>query len=161
LYGDQMKTPSAEDSQRAFQDYLADARNRVEHDQQFPDEPKQVRPGEDIRVSDGKTTVSGQVAVMSINELILQTILKSNPGLTFGLEESFPMKSTYGDATMLGPLMQLRATDGAAALTPEVAAQSVNYWRNEAQQLAGDAEATDDSAARKTYSKMAASQANL
>jgi len=36
--------------QRAFQDYMNDAKKRFEHDQQFPDEPKQVRDNEQIQI---------------------------------------------------------------------------------------------------------------
>ncbi len=50
-YGNQLKTPTADDEQQAFQDYLQDAQKRLLHDQQFPDEPKQLRPGEDISKS--------------------------------------------------------------------------------------------------------------
>ena len=39
------------------------------HDQQFPDEPKQIRPGEDITAIDRRLQVAGQVAVMAINEM--------------------------------------------------------------------------------------------
>jgi hypothetical protein len=75
LYGDRMTLPTPEDSQRAFQDYTSDAQKRLAHDQQFPDEPKQVRPGEDIRSADSRVQVSGQVAVMAINERLFQMIL--------------------------------------------------------------------------------------
>src|SRR5436190_23197844 len=59
LYGGQMNTLTEDDSQRAFQNYLADAQKRLQHDQQFPDEPKQLRPGEDVRSTDGRLQVSG------------------------------------------------------------------------------------------------------
>ena len=44
LYSDRMATLTADDSQRAFQEYLADAQKRLQHDQQNPDEPKQLKP---------------------------------------------------------------------------------------------------------------------
>src|SRR5206468_7992143 len=72
LYGDRLATLSKEDSQRAFQEYLTDAQKRLTHDQQFPNEPKQVRPGEDIQMVDNRLQVSGQIAVMAINEKLLQ-----------------------------------------------------------------------------------------
>jgi len=102
LYGDRMTTLTSEDSKRIFQEYIADAQKRLEHDQQFPDEPKQVRKGEEIRVVDGKVQVSGQVAVMTINEKLLQTLMEKNPGLSFAIQESFPLKGTYPDALPLG-----------------------------------------------------------
>src|SRR5437899_5063592 len=106
-----MATLTEEDTQKAFKDYVTDAQKRLDHDQQFPDEPKQIRPGEDIRVIDGKVQVSGQVAVMAINERLLQTLMSKNPDASFAIEESFPFKSTYAGAVPLGPIMELRATD--------------------------------------------------
>jgi hypothetical protein len=76
LYGDRMTTLSQDDCQSAFNNYVADAQKRFEHDQQFPDEPKQVRPGEDLKLVDGKFQVSGQVAVMAINEKLLQLLMQ-------------------------------------------------------------------------------------
>src|SRR6266576_1882119 len=117
LYGDQMTTLTRDDSQRAFQKYITDAEKRLQHDQQFPNEPKQVRPGEDIKMIENRVQVSGQVAVMAINEQ--------------------------------------------NALTRERAAQSLDYWRTTAQQIAADPEAADSPDVRKTYSKMADDQAAL
>src|SRR6266436_1828793 len=43
LYGDQVVTLTQEDNQRIFQECITDAQKRLQHDAQFPDEPKQVR----------------------------------------------------------------------------------------------------------------------
>ena len=161
LYGDRMVTLTPEDSQRAFQEYMADAQKRLEHDQKFPNEPKQVRPGEDIRAVDGKAQVSGQAAVMAINEKLLQTLMAKNPGLSFTLQESFPLKGTYADALPLGPLMELHGQDGQNPFTVERAAQSLDYWRNTAQQILSDPEATGSPDVLKSYSHDAVSAANL
>ena len=161
LYGDRMTTLTPEESQSAFQDYMADAQQRLAHDQQFPDEPKQIRPGEDIQMVDNRVQVSGQVAVMAINENLLQAIMAKNPDLSFALEESFPLKSTYPNAMPLGSLMELGVQDVQNSFTRETAAQAVNYWRDTAQQVLSDAEAPADSADRLAYSKMATAQATL
>ena len=161
LYGDRMATFTPEESQSAFQDYIADAQQRLAHDQQFPDEPKQIRPGEDIRMVDNRVQVSGQVAVMGINENLLHAFMTKNPDLSFALEESFPLKSTYPNSVPLGPLMELGVPDVQNSFTRETAAQAVNYWRDTAQQVLSDAEAGADSADRLTYAKMAAAQAAL
>ena len=52
-----------------------------------------------------------------------------------------------GDALPLGPLMELRAQDGQNTFTPERAAQSLDYWRNAAQQILSDPEAAGSPAA--------------
>jgi hypothetical protein len=161
LYGDRFAALTKEDSQRAFQDYLADAQKRLQHDQQFPGEPKQIRPGEDIRMTDGKVQVSGQVAVMAINEALLRALMEKNPELSFALQESFPLKGTYGEATPLGPIMELGVRDEQNALTRERAAQSIEYWRNTARQLLADPEAAGSSATLKSFAHLAVGQANL
>jgi hypothetical protein len=161
LYGDQMTTITHDDSQRSFQAYVTDAQKRLLHDQQFPDEPKQIKPGEDVTSVENRINVSGQVAVMSINELMFQNLMAKNPDLSFAMEESFPFKSTYGSAVPLGPILELGAADGPSALTPERATQSVDYWRATAQQLLSDPETPDGSDPRKAYSKMAVAQASL
>jgi tetratricopeptide (TPR) repeat protein len=172
LYGSQLQLPGEDESRRAFNSYLADAQQRFQHDQQFPNEPKQVRPGEDIRWSQGAGTdnsdaakspiqVSGNVAVMAINERILQGILDKNPGMTFAMEESYPLLSTYASALPLGPLMELRAPNAQDSFTLDTAGETLDYWRNTLEQLQADADAPEGSEVRKTYSHMAVSQANL
>jgi len=158
-YGDKLNALSADDSQNGFKTYIADAQKRLQHDLDFPNEPKQVRPGEDIRVTEGRVQVSGQVAVMAINEQLLQTLLQKNPDATFALTESFPLKSLYAGATTLGPITELRAGDPADALTPERAAQSLDYWRSTTQTLLAGTEAA--SAPRDAYAKLILGQASL
>jgi hypothetical protein len=161
LYDDRLAALTKDDSQRAFSDYLADAQRRLLHDQQFPDQPRQVRPGEDIQIRDNRVQVSGQVAVMSINERLLQTLLQKNPDVPFALEESFSLKSTYAGTAPLGPVLELRAEDARQPLAAERAAQALDYWRATTQTLLADPAARPDSDARKAYAHMAAAQANL
>jgi hypothetical protein len=156
-----MTTLTSEDSQAAFQNYVADAQRRLEHDQQFPDEPKQVLPGEDIRMVDGKAQVSGQASVMAINERLLQTLMQKNPNLSFAIQESFPLRGTYPDALPLGPIMELRARDSQNDFTPERAAEASQYWQTAAQQLLGDSEAANSPPALRSYSHDAVAVANL
>jgi tetratricopeptide (TPR) repeat protein len=173
LYGDRLAIPTDEDSNRAFQDYLTDFQQRLAHDQQFPDEPKQVLPGENsgtkrdgtssftVSSQDERVRLSGEVAVMAVNERLLQMLLEKNPDASFALEESFPLKSTYAGAAPLGPIMELRVPDELNAFTAERAAQTLDYWRATTQQLLSDTEASGSPDTLKTYSHMAAAQANL
>jgi hypothetical protein len=161
LYGDRLGTLNKQDSERAFQEYMDDAQKRFQHDEQFPNEPKQLRPGEDVRMIDNRVEVAGQVAVMSINEKLLQALMNKNPDATFAIEQSFPFASMYADTRPLGPIMELRVQDEQNTFTRERATQSVDYWRTTAQQLLADAEAADAHSVRMTYGKMAAEQAAL
>jgi tetratricopeptide (TPR) repeat protein len=159
-YADRLATLTQDDSKRLFDEYVADARKRFEHDQQFPDEPKRVLAGENTKIVDGKFQVTGQVAVMAINEKLFQLLLEKNPNASFAIEQSFPFKSTYADATPVGPIMELRVRDEQNALTRERAAQSVDYWRTTAQQLSSGTD-SDSLYPRFAYAKAAAEQAGL
>src|SRR5262249_35687379 len=161
LYGGNFGTLNADDSQNAFQQYTADAQKCLKHDEEFPDEPKQLLPGEDVRMAGDQLQVSGQVAVMRINELLLHDFMDKNPDATFALEESFPLKSFYSNSVPLGPIMELRATDAQSSFTSERADQLLDYWRDAAQQLISDADSPAGSDPRKTYSKLVSSQAHL
>jgi Flp pilus assembly protein TadD len=57
--------------------------------------------------------------------------------------------------------MELRVPDEQNAFTAERAAQTLDYWRATTQQLLSDTEATGSLDTLKTYSHMAAAQANL
>jgi hypothetical protein len=161
LYGDHFGLPTEEESKRVFDNYIADAQKRLAHDQHFPGEPKQIRPGEDVRMLDGKVQVSGQVAVMAINEGLVKIIMEKNPDASFAIEQSFPFTSMYGNTTALGPVMELGIQDEQNALTAQRAAQSVDYWRATAQQVLADPQAAASRDVRLTYAKMAAEQAAL
>ena len=158
-YSDKLNALSAEDSQNSFQNYMADAQKRLQHDQDFPNEPKQVRPGEDIRMADGRFQAGGQIAVMAINEQLLRTLLQKNPDLSFALQESFPLQSFHGEATTLGPITELRAADSTSALTPERAAQTLDYWHSTTQKLLADADTAG--AAREAYARSILAQGGL
>ncbi len=160
LYGDKIKPLTGDDSQSAFKEYVEDARKRVAHDKQFPDQPKQVRAGENIDTTDNRFSVSGMVAVMDINEKLLQTLMEKNPDLTFALQESHPLASTYADALPNGPLMELR-TDGQNAFNASYATQSLDYWRAATQQLLSDPAASASPEILKAYAHDTASTANL
>jgi tetratricopeptide (TPR) repeat protein len=162
LYGGQFNVLSKDDSSRAFADYTADAQKRYQHDLDFPNEPKQVLPGENVTMVDGKFQISGQIAVMAINERILQMMVAQNPDASFALQESFPLRDTYANALPLGPLMELNAPNDQTPFTADVAEQSVDYWRSATQSLLaypGEGESADN--ALKAYSKDVNATANL
>lgn len=161
-YDHRFNTLTADDSQKAFSDYVADATRRLQHDRQFPDEPMQVRPGEEIHSdADGRVRVSGPVAVMSINERLLQSLMAKNEDAPFALQESSPLQGTYAEAVPLGPLMELGAADSASTFTADRAEETVNYWRDISDRLQSRADEKPSEAALKSYAHDAAAAANL
>jgi hypothetical protein len=141
-------TLTREDSQKTFQEYMTAAQERMKSGT--------LRPGEDVKVTDNRVQVSGQVAVMTINEMLLNRLIEKNPNLNFALEESFPLKSTYDGAVPLGPILELHVSKEPPT-QPQIAA-AVDQWRGMAQNVAGD---DPNSNVRKTYSHMAQAQGNF
>jgi beta-lactamase regulating signal transducer with metallopeptidase domain len=134
--------PTAEDSRKCFQDYIADAQNRLMHDQQFPDEPKQVKPGEGIKFAKDESgqqrvQVSGQIAVMSINGLMTKIIFDKNPGHEFYVEESFPLDWMFPYLEPHGLIMKINRQP-LPELSEETLQQDHEYWRSRVAGMIGD-----------------------
>lgn len=161
VYGDRLNPLSSEDTQHAFTNYIADVQKRFMHDRQSPNEARQLHPGEAVEVGDGRIQVSGQPAVMAINEGSLQSLLQKNPETRFAIEESFSLPSTYTNAAPLGPLIELRAPGGSDALSVESAARSLDYWNAAVQPLFSDPVASKSPDVLQTYSRDIAAQAAL
>jgi hypothetical protein len=127
IYGEKIRTPTTNDSQNAFQEYLADAQKRLQHDRTFPAEPRQIKPGEDVRLLDGRVQVSGQVAVMSINALLVKVIFDTNPDREFYIEESFPLDWMYPHLSPHGLIFKLNRKP-LAALPQEAMTKDREFW---------------------------------
>lgn len=159
-FSDRMQTLSDDESHALFALYSEDARRRLEHDQNFPDEPKQLRRNENVKMVDGKLDVSGRDAVFDMNERLLNKLLEKNPDLSFAIGESVPLPGTYADAVPLGPLMELRA-NASENFTAERAAESVDRWRETAQYVLANPETVKSEEAMKSYSHDAVASARL
>ena len=136
IYGDKIRTPTTNDSQHAFQEYLIDAQKRLEHDRSFPDEPRQLKPGEDVRIIDNRLQVSGQVAVMAINALLAKLIFDANPDQEFYIEESFPLDWMYPHLSPHGLIFKLNR-EPLAALSDEVVKKDREFWTRQQTQMIG------------------------
>jgi tetratricopeptide (TPR) repeat protein len=162
IYGDQFNTPTAADALNAFDQYLADAQQRLDHDTQSPNEPKQVLPDENFIVANGAITgATGATAEMGINDLIMQKFLEQNPDLSVAMESSFPLKVTEAGAVPFGSIMELGVNDGAGAITADTAAQTSGYWDSIADNLLSNPDTAGSDAVMKTYAHDAVAAANL
>lgn len=137
IYGEKLKVATDDDSQRAFQEYLADAQRRLDHDEQFPAEPRQVRPGENIRRTDNRVQVGGQMAVVSIRSLLAKTIFDRNPSREFFIEESFPLDWMYPHLTPHGLILKINR-EPPAAIPAEAIRENDEYWRPRVAKMIGD-----------------------
>ncbi len=129
MYGSRLYIPSELDSQKAFEEYLADAQQRLKSGK--------LRPGEDVRVVGGRVQVSGQVAVMEINGLLARIIFNKNAGREFFIEESFPLDWMYPYLSPHGPIFELRASP-LKELSVETVQKDQAYWKRLGGDLIGD-----------------------
>ena len=132
--------PSNEDSQICFKQYVDDAGARAAHDQQFPNEPRQLKPGEDVHIvgegAQQRVQVSGQIAVMSINGLLTKVIFDKNPDNEFYVEESFPLDWMFPHLTPFGVIMKINRHE-LPELTQEICDKDHEFWSQYDQRLIG------------------------
>lgn len=129
MYGYKISIPTPNDSQRAWQEYLTDAQERVKKNR--------LKPGEDVKIVSNRVQVSGQIAVMEINGLIAKVILEKNPGREFYLEESFPFDWMYPQLSPHGLILKLHK-EPLAELSEKAVAQDRDYWKRYVKELIGD-----------------------
>ena len=131
-------TPSPDDSQQAFSDYMADAQQRLFHDQNHPNEQRQMKPGEDVHVDGtGHVQVSGQVAVMAINGLLTKVIFDHNPTNEFFVEESFPLDWMFPHLTPFGVIMKINR-EPLPVLTDDIIRRDHEFWAKYSERLIGN-----------------------
>lgn len=133
----EINTPSPAQSQQSFQEYLADAQKRLEHDRRFPNEPPQIKPGENVQIIDNRVQVSGQVAVMAINALLTKVIFDANPDHAFYVEESFPLDWMFPYLTPYGIIMKINRNP-VPEFTQEIVDKDHLFWSLYSERLIGN-----------------------
>jgi hypothetical protein len=130
MYGAMISLPTDQVVQNCFQQYTEDAEQRRQN--------HQLKPGEDVQSgADGRLQVSGQVAVMSINGLIVKAIMHQNPKREFYIEESFPFDWMYPQLEPHGLIFKLDRQP-LASLPEEIVQADHTYWANYARPMIGD-----------------------
>src|SRR5436190_5394733 len=125
----EINTPSNEDSQRCFQEYMQDAQARMQKGA--------LKPGEDVRIVDNRVQVSGQVAVMAINALLAKVIFDKNPTNEFFVEESFPLEWMYPHLTPFGIIMKINRNP-LTELPQDVVDRDHKFWSDYSERLIGN-----------------------
>ena len=121
MYGDKLHIPTTEDSEKAFKDYTDDVTRRKQLNQ--------IKPGENVQTdpASGRVQVSGQVAVMEINALLVKDIFEKNSNREFYVEESFPLDWMYPYLEPNGIIFKLNRQP-LPALTDEIVQRDHDYW---------------------------------
>ncbi len=129
MYGSKLYMPTADDSKRCFNEYLADAEQRLK--------AHKLRPGEDVKEVGGKVQVSGQIAVMAINGQLSKLIFDKNPDRACYIEESFPLDWMYPHLSPNGLIMKINRQP-LSELSPEIVGQDHEYWARYVAPMIGD-----------------------
>ncbi len=131
LYPDlEIYTPSVEDSENAYLEYMVDAHRR----QQL----NQLKPGEIVtQLPDGHVSVQGQAAVMAINGLLTEKIFEENPNHEFYIEESFPLEWMFPHLSPYGIILKLNR-EPVAAITEEMMDRDRAFWGQYMERLMGN-----------------------
>ena len=151
MYGAKINTPTDEDSNKCFQDYMQDVAQRRSKNQ--------LKPGENVTVgAGGKIQVSGQMAVVQIDGLLAKIIFDKNPGREFYIEESFPFDWLYPYLEPHGLIFKINRQP-LPGLSDEILERDHDYWAKLVQPMIGDW-LTDDTPveqvaafAKKTFGK--------
>lgn len=130
LYPDrEIQTATLEDLGRSFSEYSADAARRYSQGQ--------LEAGEIVTpLQDGRVSVSGQIAVMSINGLLTKVMFDKNPDHEFYIEESFPLKWMYPHLVPFGIIMKIERNP-VADLTAEQIRRDHDFWTQYSARLVG------------------------
>ncbi len=120
MYGGKIYIPTTNDLQQCFQDYVADAKKRLQNGQ--------LKPGEDVRQDpEGRFQVSGQVAVMEINGRLAKIIFDKDTNQEFYVEESFPLDWMYSYLEPHGLIMKINRQP-LAKMPGEIVQRDQDYW---------------------------------
>jgi len=129
VFGKKIYAPTDADSQKAFDEYKADAEARMEQGK--------LKPGENVTKVDGKTQVSGQVAVMAINGLLAKMIFDRNSTRDFYIEESIPLDWMYPHLSPHGLILKLNRKP-LTEISDVDLRKDRDYWRKQIARFLGD-----------------------
>ena len=98
-----------------------------------------LEPGEDVSVdpASGRLQVSGEVAVMNVNALIVKVVFDRNTNRDFYVEESFPLAWMYPYLEPHGLIFKLNHQP-LDQLSEEVVQKDHDYWTNMLSPMIGD-----------------------
>jgi hypothetical protein len=136
MYAARLTLPPPGATAKAFTEYSADLQRRWQHDRDFPNEPRQVAPGEQIRVVNNRLQAEGPTAVMAVNGLVAKAIVEANPDKQFFVEESYPLAWMYPRLSPVGPIFKLHAAD-LETLGTDTVFQDRRYWSALTERLVG------------------------
>jgi hypothetical protein len=129
MFSNHIYVPTSQDSQQAFGSYLAEAQRRLN--------AGTLKKGENVTLAGNRVQVSGLVAVMEINALLVKVIFDKNPGREFYIEQSVPLDWTYPHLVPRGPIFKINR-EPLPRLPDSVLQADRSFWSNCCAKLIGD-----------------------
>ena len=136
-------------------------RRNVSNTTGFSNEPKQIRPGEDVQMKDGRVQVSGQVAVMGHQRTITPdpaAKIPTSPLRSANLSRSSP---STAKPPRSAPSLNSAPPTPPTRSRPNTPRNPLDYWRSTTQTLLANPEAAASSTAREAYTKLILGQVGL
>ena len=138
MYGGKIFTLMDEDLEKSIRDYTTNALRRLVHDKQFPGEPKQVMPGEEIKLdANGRILLNNQMNVIGIRALLAKIIFDQNSNREFYIEEGFPLEWMYPYLEPHGMIFKLNRQP-LSTLSDDTVRRDREYWTQLVAPMIGD-----------------------
>jgi hypothetical protein len=128
IYGRKMKVPTSTDMQQAFDAYVADATERLK--------AGQLAPGENFSTNGGFPTISGEVAVMRINSLMLKAFVSTNEDRELYYDEGYRMDWIEPYLVPNGPILKINHKP-LPDLEQSVLDKDREFWQHLVKELTG------------------------
>ena len=160
MYGPRIQLPGTNECRQIMDAVSADALRRSQHDHDFPNEPKQLPPGENVRIVDGKPELQGLASYVACNASIAKAIFDENPGREFYVEQSWPLEWMLPYLSPHGPILKLNRQPLAAISADDIKADTA-YWSAKLAQLQGNSKFSGTDYVGKTYAHLRAAIASL
>ena len=161
MYGTRIQLPATNEVQEITEACSADTQRRWQQDQDFPNEPKQLRPGESVRMVDGKPRLEGAVSIMgNLNARLAKAIFDKNPDREFYVEQSWPFDWMYPCLSPHGPILKLNRQPLAAIPAADLTADAA-YWSAKVTQLKSNPKFSGDDSVGKAYAHLRSCIAGL
>ena len=128
-YGKTLYIPAVKDLQTCFDEYTTNALKRLKEGR--------LKPGENVRMVDGRIQVSGAVAVMAVNGLLVRAVFDKDPGHEFYVEQSYLIDWMYPYLSPHGLIFQLHGQP-LMALSGTDVEKDQKFWRGFTGELIGN-----------------------
>jgi beta-lactamase regulating signal transducer with metallopeptidase domain len=120
--------PTDEDLRLCVQSYYTDAQKRLEN--------RQLKPGEDVTLDQGRLQIHGQVSVIQMNGVLAKIIFDRNPGHEFFVEESSPLDWMYPYLEPHGLIMKINRQP-LAEISDAMVREDQKFWQPRVTQMIG------------------------